>query len=96
MSDHLKVVPLPAPTDGTPTLVAMLEAALDRARDGDLESFAMIAITRAGGAVSARHAPELGSRYALLGALGYEIHELHQLTDDEAARVTHFLPDDPA
>lgn len=93
----LKVVPLPPPTDTTPTLIAMLEAALERARLGDLDCFSMIAITRgSGGVVSARHSPAGSDRYALLGALGYEIYELHQLIDSDGARATHFLPDEPA
>lgn len=90
----LKVVPLPPPTDGTPTLIAMLESALERARDGDLESFVMVAMMRGGGAVSARHSPVETNRYALLGALNYEAHEIRCLIDAENARITHFNPDD--
>lgn len=88
----MNVVPMPPPTDATPTLIAMLEAALVRARGGDLESFIMIATVRGGGMVSARHSPDGVDRYALIGAVVYETHQLNQLMDASGARVVHFLP----
>ncbi len=88
----LKVVPLPAPTDDTPMIVALLEATLERARAGDLESVVVTAVMRCGGMLSARHAPPESDRYALLGGLDYEAHLLRRLIDDASERDTLFTP----
>lgn len=89
----LKIVPLPPPTDATPDLIAMLEATLERARAGDLESFIMVAVIRGGRAVRARHAPYEVNRYTLLGAVEQEAHTLNRLIDSEDDEAVLFTPD---
>ena len=92
----LKVVPLPPPTDATGDLIAVLEAAIERVKEGDLESFVMVSVMRGGGAVSARHAPVEINRYALLGAISKEVHDLHLLIDSDNLRQNIFTPDGAA
>ena len=90
----LKIVPLPQPTDATEDLVAVLEALLERARKGDMEAFIFAGLMRSGGMVRARHAPD-GARYAIIGAVSYELHNLHQIMDQDDER-TLFRPGEGA
>lgn len=93
----LKVVPLPPPTDATAALVATLEALLDQAKDGNVESFLFVGMRRDGGALSARSFEPGAQRYALIGAIENRLRVLHRLLEqDEQTEVTFSTNPEPA
>lgn len=89
----MNIVPLPAPTDITPTIVETLEALLDAAKQGDMQNFIFVAITRDGGCTAARSFEPGSPRYALIGAVENRLRALHELLEREEQSETVFSPE---